>query len=43
MMYYVRIWVICFTATAPADDATIGKALLHKEFLWHAQPLKAQS
>jgi len=25
-MYIADIWVIAFTATAPADDATIGKS-----------------
>jgi hypothetical protein len=26
MVYIKNIWVIAFTATAPADDATIGKS-----------------
>jgi hypothetical protein len=25
MVYIPNIWVIAFTTTAPADDATIGK------------------
>lgn len=29
--YIASIWVIRLAATAPADDATIGKVLLHKE------------
>jgi hypothetical protein len=31
-VYIGNIWVIRLTATAPADDATIGKVLLHKDF-----------
>jgi hypothetical protein len=31
MVYIEDIWVIRLTATAPADDATIGKVLLHKD------------
>ena len=30
-MYKYNIWVIAYSATAPADDATIGMSLLHKE------------
>jgi hypothetical protein len=26
MVYIADIWVIAFTTTAPADDATIGKS-----------------
>jgi hypothetical protein len=43
MVYIPNIWVIRLTTTAPADDATIGKVLLHKDFLsWHVPHLKAQ-
>jgi len=31
-VYIENIWVIRHAATAPADDATIGMTLLHKDF-----------